>query len=165
MQEEKREELKEWVLAVSMDQRVEQILPSDDRGTYVASLSCPHTQVTSLPCVITGDTWSSICRYCHDNVFPQAIQCCDIKWNSREVDAVPTRKTGTSLSWPPRYVLIFVSILMRVLFVHTAGVQNWGVFRCVEISIQVVWNCPFPFLLISMNTATRTLIQIAIIIL
>ncbi len=56
MQEEKREELKEWVLAVSMDQRVEQVLPSDERGTYVASLPCPHTQVTSLPCVITGDT-------------------------------------------------------------------------------------------------------------
>lgn len=53
-QEDKREEVKEWVLAVSMDQQVEQVLPSDERGTYVASLSCPHTQVTSLPCVITG---------------------------------------------------------------------------------------------------------------
>ena len=54
-QEDKREEVKEWVLAVSMDQQVEQVLPSDERGTYVASLSCPHTQVTSLPCVITGE--------------------------------------------------------------------------------------------------------------
>ena len=47
--------MKEWVLAVSMDQRVEQELPTDERGTYVASLHCSHTQVTSLPCVITGE--------------------------------------------------------------------------------------------------------------
>jgi hypothetical protein len=53
-QEDKREDVKEWVLAVSMDQRVEQELPTDERGTYVASLHCPHTQITSLPCVITG---------------------------------------------------------------------------------------------------------------
>ena len=55
LQEEKREDVKEWVLAVSMDQRVEQELPTDERGTYVASLHCPHTQVTSLPCIITGE--------------------------------------------------------------------------------------------------------------
>ena len=54
VQEDKREEVKEWVLAVSMDQRVEQVLPTDERGTYVGSLHCPHTQVDSLPCVITG---------------------------------------------------------------------------------------------------------------
>ena len=42
------------MLAVSLDQRVEQSLPKDERGTYVASLSCPHTGVTSLPCVLTG---------------------------------------------------------------------------------------------------------------
>ena len=53
-QEDEREEVKEWVLAVSLDQRVEQSLPTDERGTYVASLSCHHTGVTSLPCVLTG---------------------------------------------------------------------------------------------------------------
>ena len=53
-QEDQREEVKEWVLAVSLDQRVEQSLPKDERGTYVASLSCPHTGVTSLPCILTG---------------------------------------------------------------------------------------------------------------
>ena len=65
--------MKEWVLAVSMDQRVsyydniiagyhgittqqvEQVLPQDERGTYVASLNSPHTGVTSLPCVVSGD--------------------------------------------------------------------------------------------------------------
>ena len=55
LQEDGREEVKEWVLAVSLDQRVEQVLPTDERGTYVASLSCPHTEVTSLPCVLTGE--------------------------------------------------------------------------------------------------------------
>lgn len=53
-QEDKREEIKEWVLAISMDQKVEQVLPTDERGTYVASLHCSHTQVDSLPCVVTG---------------------------------------------------------------------------------------------------------------
>ena len=63
LQEEEREEVKEWVLAVSLDQRVEQVLPNDERGTYVASLSCSHTGVTSLPCVITGEPTylSSLC--------------------------------------------------------------------------------------------------------
>jgi intraflagellar transport protein 172 len=37
-----------------MDQKVEQVLPLDERGTYAASLHCPHTQVDSLPCVVTG---------------------------------------------------------------------------------------------------------------
>ncbi|CAB4017982.1 intraflagellar transport 172 homolog [Paramuricea clavata] len=52
--EDKREEVKEWVLAVSMDQKVEQVLPVDERGTYAASLVAPSTNITSLPCVITG---------------------------------------------------------------------------------------------------------------
>jgi len=35
--------------------QVEQVLPQDERGTYVASLKCPHTGVISLPCVVSGD--------------------------------------------------------------------------------------------------------------
>lgn len=42
------------MLAVSIDQRVEQVLPTDERGTYSASLHCPHTQVDSLACMVTG---------------------------------------------------------------------------------------------------------------
>ena len=53
-QESKREEAKEWVLALSMDNQVDQTLPTDERGTYVASLHSPHTDVQSLPCVVTG---------------------------------------------------------------------------------------------------------------
>ncbi|XP_066969064.1 intraflagellar transport protein 172 homolog [Macrobrachium rosenbergii] len=48
-----REEAKEWVLAVSMDQRVEQVLPLDERMVYEASLVGPDNNVYS-PCVITG---------------------------------------------------------------------------------------------------------------
>ena len=33
---------------------MEQSLPTDERGTYVASLTSPHTKVTSPPCIITG---------------------------------------------------------------------------------------------------------------
>ncbi|KTG47170.1 hypothetical protein cypCar_00003174 [Cyprinus carpio] len=51
---EKREEIREWVLTVSMDQRVEQVLPKDERGTYEASLVALSTGIRSLPCVITG---------------------------------------------------------------------------------------------------------------
>ncbi|CAJ0966968.1 unnamed protein product [Ranitomeya imitator] len=51
---EKREEVREWVLAVSMDQRVEQVLPVDERGVYEASLVAVNSGVRSLPCVITG---------------------------------------------------------------------------------------------------------------
>ncbi|XP_019855197.1 PREDICTED: intraflagellar transport protein 172 homolog [Amphimedon queenslandica] len=49
MTEDKREEIKEWVLALSMDRQVEQTLPLDDeRQTYVASLTSPHTGVTFI---------------------------------------------------------------------------------------------------------------------
>lgn len=54
-QVEKREEIREWVLTVSMDQRVEQVLPKDERGTYEASLVASGTGIRSLACVITGD--------------------------------------------------------------------------------------------------------------
>lgn len=54
-QVEKREEIREWVLTVSMDQRVEQVLPKDERLTYEASLVATGTGIRSLPCVITGD--------------------------------------------------------------------------------------------------------------
>ncbi|KAJ8009128.1 hypothetical protein DPEC_G00085660 [Dallia pectoralis] len=49
-----REEIRDWVLAVSMDQRVEQVLPKDERDTYEASLLAANTGIRSLPCVITG---------------------------------------------------------------------------------------------------------------
>ncbi|CAH1772611.1 unnamed protein product [Owenia fusiformis] len=53
--DDQHEEVKEWVLAVSMDQRVEQVLPMDDeRGCYEASLIAPDTGIRSHPCVLTG---------------------------------------------------------------------------------------------------------------
>ena len=54
LQESEHEEIKEWVLAVSMDQRVEQTLPLDERETYEASLSAANSGIRSLPCIITG---------------------------------------------------------------------------------------------------------------
>ncbi|PIK55820.1 putative intraflagellar transport protein [Apostichopus japonicus] len=52
--DEKKEEVKEWVLSVSMDQKVEQVLDLDERGVYVASLIASNTGMQSLPCVISG---------------------------------------------------------------------------------------------------------------
>lgn len=54
IQETEHEEIKEWVLAVSMDQRVEQTLPLDERETYEASLIAGSSGIRSLPCIITG---------------------------------------------------------------------------------------------------------------
>lgn len=48
-----KEEAKEWVLAVSMDQSVEQVLPQDERNCYAASLLDADGQ-RSPPCVVTG---------------------------------------------------------------------------------------------------------------
>ena len=47
------ERAKEWVLAVSMDQSVEQELPRDERGCYAASLLNPDGS-RAPPCVVTG---------------------------------------------------------------------------------------------------------------
>ncbi|CDQ67708.1 unnamed protein product [Oncorhynchus mykiss] len=49
-----REEIRGWVLTVSMDQRMEQVLPNDERDTYDASLLAANTGIRYLPCVITG---------------------------------------------------------------------------------------------------------------
>lgn len=43
------EEVREWVLAISMDQKVDQTLPMDDRNLYESSLG-----ISDQPCVITG---------------------------------------------------------------------------------------------------------------
>ncbi|XP_050807060.1 intraflagellar transport protein 172 homolog isoform X1 [Gopherus flavomarginatus] len=49
-----REEIRDWVLTMSMDQRLEQVLPRDERDTYEASLVAASTGVRSLPCLLTG---------------------------------------------------------------------------------------------------------------
>uniref|UniRef100_A0A1A8U1D0 Intraflagellar transport protein 172 homolog n=1 Tax=Nothobranchius furzeri TaxID=105023 RepID=A0A1A8U1D0_NOTFU len=49
-----REQIRDWVLMVSMDQRLAQVLPQDERNAYEASLVAPTTGVRSLPCVLTG---------------------------------------------------------------------------------------------------------------
>uniref|UniRef100_A0A8C7HZB6 Mitochondrial peptide methionine sulfoxide reductase n=1 Tax=Oncorhynchus kisutch TaxID=8019 RepID=A0A8C7HZB6_ONCKI len=53
-QDAQREEIRDWVLTVSMDQRVEQVLPNDERDTYDASLLAANTGIRYLPCVITA---------------------------------------------------------------------------------------------------------------
>lgn len=49
-----REQIRDWVLIVSMDQRLEQVLPRDERNTYEASLIAAGTGLRSVPCVLTG---------------------------------------------------------------------------------------------------------------
>ena len=57
-QPSEHEEVKDWVLAVSMDQKAVRELPHDDRDTYEASLVDAHSGSQSLPCVITGNSLS-----------------------------------------------------------------------------------------------------------
>ena len=45
------------MLAVSMDQRVQQVLNTDERGCYEASLLNVHNNVTSPQCILTGQFW------------------------------------------------------------------------------------------------------------
>ncbi|KAK2889898.1 intraflagellar transport protein 172 homolog isoform X2 [Channa argus] len=52
--EAQREQIRDWVLMVSMDNRLEQVLPRDERNTYEASLVATNTGLRSLPCVLTG---------------------------------------------------------------------------------------------------------------
>lgn len=53
--QDQREEAREWVLAVSMDQKIEQGLPVDQRGVYVGSLISPISTGAPLQqCVITS---------------------------------------------------------------------------------------------------------------
>mmetsp|Transcript_15284 Transcript_15284/g.25210 ORF Transcript_15284/g.25210 Transcript_15284/m.25210 type:complete len:1767 (+) Transcript_15284:218-5518(+) len=59
LSEEKREEVRDWVLQLSMDQRVEQVLstrPCDKCGSdlYEASLSCWNCKFEYTPCIVTG---------------------------------------------------------------------------------------------------------------
>ncbi|XP_028253563.1 intraflagellar transport protein 172 homolog [Parambassis ranga] len=50
----RREEIRDWILMVSMDNRLEQVLPRDERNTYEGSLVASNTGLRSLPCVLTG---------------------------------------------------------------------------------------------------------------
>ncbi|XP_028296342.1 intraflagellar transport protein 172 homolog isoform X2 [Gouania willdenowi] len=52
--DEQREKVREWVLMVSVDRRLEQVLPRDERNVYEASLIAMETGTRSLPCVLTG---------------------------------------------------------------------------------------------------------------
>ncbi|XP_064457098.1 intraflagellar transport protein 172 homolog [Ornithodoros turicata] len=52
--EAEHEEVKEWILAISMNQRVEQALPRDEQGFYEASLEGPKGVRRAEPCVLTG---------------------------------------------------------------------------------------------------------------
>ncbi|KAF7647467.1 hypothetical protein LDENG_00172140 [Lucifuga dentata] len=49
-----REQIRDWVLTVSMDRRLEQVLPHDERNSYEASLLAANTGIRSLPCIVTG---------------------------------------------------------------------------------------------------------------
>ncbi|KAL1129294.1 hypothetical protein AAG570_013823, partial [Ranatra chinensis] len=47
------EDIKQWVLSISMDSNIEMVLPTDDRGVYPACLKSPNGSVAPA-CVVTG---------------------------------------------------------------------------------------------------------------
>eukprot|EP00899_Mesostigma_viride_P028336 jgi/Mesvir1/8688/Mv02626-RA.1 len=59
LDEEKREEVRDKVLELSMNQQVDQsltLIPCDSCGSdkYIASLVCPSCKTESIPCIVTG---------------------------------------------------------------------------------------------------------------
>ncbi|XP_078486595.1 intraflagellar transport protein 172 homolog [Ciona intestinalis] len=54
LNEAEREEVREWVLAVSMDNKVEQELPLDERDTFEGNLLAHNTGLRAVPCIVTG---------------------------------------------------------------------------------------------------------------
>ncbi|XP_004083357.1 intraflagellar transport protein 172 homolog [Oryzias latipes] len=48
------EQIRNWVLTVSVDQQVEQVLPRDERNTFEGSLVAAGSGLRSVPCVLTG---------------------------------------------------------------------------------------------------------------
>lgn len=52
--EAKREEVHEWVLSVSMDQRTKQSLPCDERGCFAAALRDPNSGKSAPACIVSG---------------------------------------------------------------------------------------------------------------
>ena len=53
-QDDRREEVRDWVLTVSMDHKVEQVLPTDERDTFEGNLMAHNTGLRAFPCIITG---------------------------------------------------------------------------------------------------------------
>ncbi|XP_039285389.1 intraflagellar transport protein 172 homolog [Nilaparvata lugens] len=52
---QQHEAIKEWVLAISMDQNVDQVLPVDDRNLYESSLgSADSASAAAVACIVTG---------------------------------------------------------------------------------------------------------------
>lgn len=64
-QEAQREQIRDWVLMLSMDNRLEQVLPRDERNSYEASLVATGTGLRSLPCVLTGSTHTHTHTHTH----------------------------------------------------------------------------------------------------
>ncbi|KAH9371348.1 hypothetical protein HPB48_007917 [Haemaphysalis longicornis] len=62
LDEAQHEEVKEWVLAVSMNQGVEQALPTDEQGFYEASLEGPKGTMRAEPCLITAVSKRGVSR-------------------------------------------------------------------------------------------------------
>ncbi len=54
LKDEKHEEIKTWVITVSMNKKIDPSLNMDSRGVYEASLITPNSDKKCLPCVITG---------------------------------------------------------------------------------------------------------------
>ncbi|CAI2733336.1 unnamed protein product [Schistosoma spindalis] len=52
---QEHESIREWILTISMDHKLDQTLPKDERGIYIASLNSSNIGLSSLsPCIISG---------------------------------------------------------------------------------------------------------------
>lgn len=77
LQESDHEHVKDWVLAVSMDQKAVRELALDERGVYEACLVNPKTGSKSIPCVVTGNvhasTWLTFSLTSHPEILARSV--------------------------------------------------------------------------------------------
>lgn len=69
--EDQREEIRDWVLAIQMDDKVKKTLSTRKEGgkdVYEASLTSPHSSNVCAPCIISGYPllWENVitCKFC-----------------------------------------------------------------------------------------------------
>lgn len=96
LQPEQHEDMKEWVLAVSVDKQIEKRLMTDQRGCYEASLVALDGSI-SQPCIVTGkDIFVDLKLRYYNLYHHQVIRFSAQARRSEHRTKSPTETIGTS---------------------------------------------------------------------
>jgi len=145
LQETGREEVRDWVLAVSVDHKVEQVLPLDERETFQGNLLAHNTGIRALPCVVTGDVLSSRDYRCLEKERPYEAFSCFSRLVTTDAEA-PSLWCTRCTSLVAGEAILFGT---RSLFARNAGVCPFYIIIYHETKV-VCWetyNFAFLYLL------------------